>query len=450
MTTMAGTVYECPSCGELTTDRRCPDCHLFTRRRGPGGPCPHCDELVLITDLTTTATASTAYTENLTGSAITVAACLDRLADTPLSVPPDGLPAQGRTVDARRADALVGLAATVLDAFDAYSTADTGPERDPDPDPDADADADADSDADPRAEQPRGVTVALGAASHAVDTRAEKPDGIVVAVSDEQAAVAAVLRAVSAPVRAAGPATSTGPGGAPRRVSRVRRSAEIRVTVSAETLLGVNDHPGELSGWGPITASHARRLARRAGTVWRRILTDPVSGAVLDIGRTRYPPGATITEHVLARDGGRCTRLGCSHAARDLDHARAWADGGRTAAANLHAVCRGCHSVKHLGWTVTVAPDGTITWETPPRAPLPTAPTRPAPRRSSAPATRTPPRLDHRPHHRPPPRPNSRRIPTPERPGPPDRPDRPPRTPTLLSSKIGLWSGRLLGRPPVP
>jgi hypothetical protein len=46
------TVYECPDCGQrLLGEQRCPDCGIFARRVGPGGPCPHCDEPVAITDL---------------------------------------------------------------------------------------------------------------------------------------------------------------------------------------------------------------------------------------------------------------------------------------------------------------------------------------------------------------------------------------------------------------
>ena len=46
-------IYECPECETRYLDeRRCPDCNLFTRRIGPGGPCPHCDEPVAQTDLT--------------------------------------------------------------------------------------------------------------------------------------------------------------------------------------------------------------------------------------------------------------------------------------------------------------------------------------------------------------------------------------------------------------
>jgi hypothetical protein len=46
------TIYECPGCGQqLLGEQRCPDCGTFGRRIGPGGPCPHCDEPVAITDL---------------------------------------------------------------------------------------------------------------------------------------------------------------------------------------------------------------------------------------------------------------------------------------------------------------------------------------------------------------------------------------------------------------
>lgn len=45
-------IYECPECEtRYLGDRRCPDCHLFTRRAGTGGYCPHRDELVTIADL---------------------------------------------------------------------------------------------------------------------------------------------------------------------------------------------------------------------------------------------------------------------------------------------------------------------------------------------------------------------------------------------------------------
>lgn len=44
-------VYECPSCGERLTERRCPDCNMFCRRLGAGGGCPACGEVVLVAEL---------------------------------------------------------------------------------------------------------------------------------------------------------------------------------------------------------------------------------------------------------------------------------------------------------------------------------------------------------------------------------------------------------------
>jgi len=46
------TIYECPNCDErLLGEQRCQQCGAFTRRIGIGGPCPHCDEPVALTDL---------------------------------------------------------------------------------------------------------------------------------------------------------------------------------------------------------------------------------------------------------------------------------------------------------------------------------------------------------------------------------------------------------------
>jgi len=49
---VANTVYECSSCeARYLAAWRCPDCNLMCRRLGLGGSCPHCDELVVISDL---------------------------------------------------------------------------------------------------------------------------------------------------------------------------------------------------------------------------------------------------------------------------------------------------------------------------------------------------------------------------------------------------------------
>ncbi len=49
----ATTVYMCPECDtRYLGEQRCADCNKFCTRLGTGGPCPSCDELVTIGDLT--------------------------------------------------------------------------------------------------------------------------------------------------------------------------------------------------------------------------------------------------------------------------------------------------------------------------------------------------------------------------------------------------------------
>ena len=131
------------------------------------------------------------------------------------------------------------------------------------------------------------------------------------------------------------------------------------------TLFGADDHPCELAGYGPIPAELAREIA--ADAVWRRLVTDPLSGALLDHGRTTYRPPVALSEYVRARDV-RCRSPICRRQAIncELDHTVAWADGGRTAEDNLWAGCVHDHHVKHRpGWRVRQLPDGQLEWSTP-------------------------------------------------------------------------------------
>ena len=49
---VAQTVYECSNCGErFVGERRCPECHRFSRAIGLAGHCPECDTPLLLIDL---------------------------------------------------------------------------------------------------------------------------------------------------------------------------------------------------------------------------------------------------------------------------------------------------------------------------------------------------------------------------------------------------------------
>jgi hypothetical protein len=145
------------------------------------------------------------------------------------------------------------------------------------------------------------------------------------------------------------------------------RRPAVQVTVAASTLLGCDELPADLDGYGPISAQTARRIAADPTGTWRRLLTDPATGRLLEYGRTSYHPPADLADYVIARDR-RCTFPGCRRSARhcDLDHADAWCTGGETCPHNLHALCRRHHRAKHdAGWRVEHQPDGSYLWTAP-------------------------------------------------------------------------------------
>jgi hypothetical protein len=82
----------------------------------------------------------------------------------------------------------------------------------------------------------------------------------------------------------------------------------IQVTIDLPTLLRLADHPGELAGYGPIPPEVARQLA--AGGDLVRLVTDPLTGRLLDYGRTRYRPPEALARFVAARDV-TCRCPGC-------------------------------------------------------------------------------------------------------------------------------------------
>jgi Restriction endonuclease len=141
--------------------------------------------------------------------------------------------------------------------------------------------------------------------------------------------------------------------------------ATVSVTVPVLTLLGLSDEPGSLDGCTPIDPGTARELAASAPS-FHRILTHPITGAILDVDRTTYQVPADLKRAVIARNP-TCVFPGCGRHARrcDLDHTHAWADGGPTCLSNLRPLCTHHHRLKHLTtWRVTPTPTG-VEWESP-------------------------------------------------------------------------------------
>ena len=224
------------------------------------------------------------------------------------------------------------------------------------------------------------ATVAVGAtAANAGAAAAGEVRGLDACRAD---ALVALLLAAGAPIASAEP--PPGPLPAPSGANGAAQVApatppvplpvtsrvQVRVTIDLPTLLGLAERPGELAGHGPITASVARALA--ADAAWHRMVTDPVTGHLLDYGRTTYRPPPALQEFLRARDG-TCRFPGCPVPAErcDIDHAtphraESAEDGGDTSAANCGLFCRRHHRLKHEGgWDVVRDPDGTVTWTSP-------------------------------------------------------------------------------------
>jgi hypothetical protein len=144
------------------------------------------------------------------------------------------------------------------------------------------------------------------------------------------------------------------------------RRPAIQVTVSADTLLGIDDQPAHLTGYGPITADTARRLAADQSGTWRRLLTDPDSGALLDISPDRYRPPQRTRDYLAARDD-TCVFPTCNQPAYrcEPDHTVPFNRGGPSTRDNLALTCRRHNQAKAgTGWTYRHSPDGSYTWTT--------------------------------------------------------------------------------------
>jgi Domain of unknown function (DUF222) len=141
----------------------------------------------------------------------------------------------------------------------------------------------------------------------------------------------------------------------------------LNITTDLPTVLGMRDNPAEIPGVGAIPADVVRWLLAD-GAPLRRLIIDPENGQLLDYGRKTYvvPPALAdllIAKHVTsAGPHSRIDATGC-----DIDHNKAWDNGGATNPINNTPVDRRWHRAKtHANWTYTKNPDtGVITWRSP-------------------------------------------------------------------------------------
>ncbi|QWF20582.1 HNH endonuclease [Nocardioides sp. LMS-CY] len=169
----------------------------------------------------------------------------------------------------------------------------------------------------------------------------------------------------------------------------------INLTVSDHTLLAGGHQPAWLTGYGPITADHARDLAatalaqaQTARTALRRLYVAPETGTLVAMeSKTRAFPKA-LGLFLDLRDQ-TCRTPWCNAPVRHHDHITDHADGGPTSAINGQGLCEQCNHTKQApGWRATpitgppastdtqhtvetTLPTGHVIRSTAPRAPTP-------------------------------------------------------------------------------
>ncbi len=135
-------------------------------------------------------------------------------------------------------------------------------------------------------------------------------------------------------------------------------SVAVNLVISDETLLGGDDTPAVVEGYGPIPASVARGLVdaavtdERSRATLRRLYRHPKSGALVAMeSQSRcFPRG--LAKFIGLRDL-TCRTPYCDAPIRHRDHAQPRNRGGPTSARNGLGMCERCNYVKEApGWHV--------------------------------------------------------------------------------------------------
>lgn len=139
----------------------------------------------------------------------------------------------------------------------------------------------------------------------------------------------------------------------------------VSVVLSDQALLGAENCPAVVAGYGSVPAPFARNLIAAAVTdprsqaALRRLYSAPASGALVTMeSRSRTFPKA-LAEFIGLRDQ-RCRTPYCGAPIRHHDHAEPHRRGGATSADNGLGLCEACNYIKEVpGWSVTTSqPDG--------------------------------------------------------------------------------------------
>lgn len=144
-----------------------------------------------------------------------------------------------------------------------------------------------------------------------------------------------------------------------QRLTGLARADEVPICVDLvmtdAALLGGTDTPAELTGFGPVPAAVARRLAVGSARWLRRLYADPADGVLTGADPRRRLFGGAARQLVGLLDP-HCRGPQCPAPVAEVDHVVACADGGPTVVGNGQGLSKGCHRLRdHPGVAVTAA-----------------------------------------------------------------------------------------------
>lgn len=154
-----------------------------------------------------------------------------------------------------------------------------------------------------------------------------------------------------------------------RRAATGEPAVEVGIVIAASSLLGVDDDPAQLVGYGTISAALARQLATGPSVFARRLVCDPITGELIEADTRKRLFDGPLRTFIAAADQ-TCRRPGCESPIREFDHLEDHATGGPTNGANGTGYCRPDHTTKHTpGWQVQRSPEWDVArqvWQPPP------------------------------------------------------------------------------------
>jgi hypothetical protein len=133
---------------------------------------------------------------------------------------------------------------------------------------------------------------------------------------------------------------------------------EVQLVMTDKALLGDDDTPARLVGYGVVPASLGRALVRGAGGIagkaraWvRRLYTSPTTGELVAMDSRRRLFDGELRHFIIIRDDV-CRTPWCDAPIRHADHVVAVAEGGSTTEEGGQGFCEACNYAKQApGWS---------------------------------------------------------------------------------------------------